>query len=111
MIDVINNPGHYKGNLGIETKDIIKNNMSKEAYKGYLEGNIIKYITRYKKKNGVEDLKKAKKYIDFLIEELEPVTVGKEIASMEKAITNIKEENEKALEEAYKNLGMRRISF
>lgn len=35
---------------------------------GYLEGNIIKYVTRHKEKNGVKDLLKAKHYIDKLIE-------------------------------------------
>ena len=35
---------------------------------GYLEGNIIKYITRYKNKGGVEDLKKAQHYLSKLIE-------------------------------------------
>ena len=35
---------------------------------GYLAGNIIKYVTRYKDKNGVEDLKKARHYLDKLIE-------------------------------------------
>jgi hypothetical protein len=35
---------------------------------GYLEGNIIKYVTRHKEKNGVKDLEKAKHYIDKLIE-------------------------------------------
>ncbi|AFH27140.1 nucleotide kinase [Clostridium phage phiZP2] len=34
----------------------------------FLEGNIIKYVTRYKHKNGIEDLKKAKQYIERLIE-------------------------------------------
>ena len=34
----------------------------------YLQGNVIKYVTRYKDKNGVEDLEKAKHYIDLLIE-------------------------------------------
>ena len=34
----------------------------------YLQGTIIKYVTRYKDKNGVEDLQKAKHYIDLLIE-------------------------------------------
>lgn len=34
----------------------------------YLEGNIIKYVTRYKLKNGIEDLKKARVYLDKLIE-------------------------------------------
>ena len=35
---------------------------------GYLEGNIIKYVSRYKEKNGVEDLIKASHYLDKLIE-------------------------------------------
>jgi len=35
----------------------------------YVEGNIIKYICRYKEKNGIEDLRKAKHYIDILIKE------------------------------------------
>lgn len=36
---------------------------------GYVEGNIIKYITRWKDKGGVQDLEKIKHYCDFLIEE------------------------------------------
>ena len=35
---------------------------------GYLEGNVIKYITRWREKNGVVDLQKAKHYIELLIE-------------------------------------------
>ena len=34
----------------------------------YLQGNVIKYVTRYKDKNGLQDLEKAKHYIDMLIE-------------------------------------------
>jgi hypothetical protein len=41
---------------------------------GYLEGNIIKYVTRYQKKNGVEDLHKARHYLDKLIEYVEATT-------------------------------------
>lgn len=37
---------------------------------GFLEGNIIKYVSRYKLKNGIEDLRKAKWYLDKLIETL-----------------------------------------
>jgi hypothetical protein len=37
----------------------------------FLEGNIIKYLWRYKEKNGVEDLKKARVYLDKLISEVE----------------------------------------
>ena len=35
---------------------------------GYCEGAIIKYVSRYKQKNGIEDLKKAKHFIDLLIQ-------------------------------------------
>lgn len=41
---------------------IVANNL------GYLEGNVIKYVVRYKSKNGVEDLKKARHYLDKLID-------------------------------------------
>jgi len=54
-------PNHY--NQGIEAWDyIISHNMN------FLEGNIIKYITRYKHKNGLEDLKKVRQYLNKLIE-------------------------------------------
>jgi len=43
----------------------------------YCQGNVIKYITRYKYKNGVEDLKKAIHYIEFMIKELEDKDVNK----------------------------------
>jgi hypothetical protein len=43
---------------------IIANNLS------YNQGNVIKYVCRYKSKNGLEDLEKAKNYIDYLIQEL-----------------------------------------
>ena len=35
---------------------------------GFIEGNVVKYITRWKTKNGIEDLKKAKHYIELLID-------------------------------------------
>ena len=56
------NPDHYSG-LAIEPLDyIIANKMD------FLEGNIIKYVTRYPNKGGVDDLIKARNYIDKLIE-------------------------------------------
>lgn len=58
------NPSHYKqGN--IEVIDFILDQKF-----SYLEGNIIKYISRYKNKNGIEDLLKASWYLEELIEEL-----------------------------------------
>jgi len=42
--------------------------MDKPEFKGYLKGNIFKYVWRYEYKNGVEDLRKAKWYLERLIE-------------------------------------------
>jgi hypothetical protein len=36
---------------------------------GFCEGNIVKYVSRYKEKGGIEDLKKARHYLDMLIEQ------------------------------------------
>lgn len=56
---------HYK-KLEIQTWDyIIANNI------GYMEGNIIKYVSRWKEKGGEKDLLKAKHYLDKLIENIE----------------------------------------
>ncbi len=73
MKDPVNNPEHYtSGN--IECLDAIKAALG-ENYEYYVQGNLIKYIWRYKHKNGLEDLKKAKFYIDDLIAHLdEPTT-------------------------------------
>lgn len=63
--DVVNNPSHYnKG--GMECIDYIEQQLSPEAFKGYLEGNMIKYMHRHKYKNGLEDLKKAQWYLQRL---------------------------------------------
>jgi hypothetical protein len=58
------NPTYYR--KGIETTDyIVSHSMN------YLEGNIIKYVTRYKDKGGLEDLKKAEWYLTRLIKQQE----------------------------------------
>ena len=68
--DLIDNQIHYTVN-GIQPIQIMKANMTKEEYRGFLEGNILKYPLRYKHKNGIEDLKKAKTYLSWLIEDIE----------------------------------------
>ena len=45
-------PGHYMGNGGIQAMDVMKAFMPPERYAGFCQGNIIKYILRYKRKNG-----------------------------------------------------------
>lgn len=62
-------PDHYKHG-GIECKDCIKAALG-ENYIGFLLGNVIKYIYRYKGKNGADDLKKAAVYLGWAIQELE----------------------------------------
>lgn len=69
-IELIDKQEHYTAN-GIQPIQIMKANMTKEAYHGFLEGNILKYPLRYKRKNGLEDLKKAKTYLTWLIEDIE----------------------------------------
>jgi hypothetical protein len=60
--DIQEGGDHYK-NMNMQPWDyIVANNL------GYLEGNVVKYVTRYKEKGGVEDLKKARHYLDKLIE-------------------------------------------
>lgn len=68
--DLIENQSHYK-NQGIEPIDLMRENFSKEEFTGFLQGNVLKYMLRYKDKNGVEDLKKAKTYLTWLIKEEE----------------------------------------
>lgn len=68
--DLIDQQDHYTNN-GIQPIEIMKANMTKEEFRGFLEGNILKYPLRYKHKNGLEDLKKAKTYLTWLIEDIE----------------------------------------
>ncbi|MBC1616395.1 DUF3310 domain-containing protein [Listeria booriae] len=59
-------PAHYQQG-GIETIDFMKAKLSEEELRGYLKANVLKYITREGMKNGLEDLKKAQWYLDYLI--------------------------------------------
>jgi len=69
----VKHPKHY--NKGIEMWDYAhSHNLS------FFEGNIVKYVTRWKHKNGVEDLYKAKEYLNKLIE-LEEIEQNKKIGS------------------------------
>jgi len=65
----VTQPDHYnKG--AIEAIEAIKASMHPQEYKGYLKGNCLKYLWRYEYKNGVEDLRKARVYLDWLIKEV-----------------------------------------
>lgn len=69
--DPVNQPQHYASGE-IECIDAIRASMTREAFCGYLKGNVQKYMWRYEKKiNPVEDIKKARWYSERLIKELE----------------------------------------
>lgn len=70
-VDNVKSPKHYMlESLGIEVKDIIfevtKDMKGKEAV---CVGNILKYVMRARKKNGIEDYKKAYEYLGYLLKE------------------------------------------
>ena len=68
--DNVNSPAHYlKGKK--ETIDVIKDCMTDDEYHGYLKGNVLKYVSRYKfKGEPLEDLKKAQWYLNRLVKEV-----------------------------------------
>ena len=67
--DMVNHPPHYN-KAGIECIDAIKA-MTDDGFEYYLQGNIMKYLWRYRYKNGAEDLKKAQWYLTVLIDVVE----------------------------------------
>lgn len=70
MNDPVAHPAHY--NTGkIEVIKIIEDQLSDEEFRGYIKGQVLKYITRERHKNGLEDLKKAAWYLNRLIQRLE----------------------------------------
>lgn len=82
--DMVNHPNHYQTKSGLETIDVI------EAFTAGLEGieavctaNVIKYICRWKKKNGIEDLRKASWYLQRLTRHMELVEADKKVKELD----------------------------
>lgn len=66
--DTVNHPSHYMSETGMEVIDVIEAfTFDLKGIEATDTGNIIKYICRWKNKNGVQDLEKAKWYIEHLI--------------------------------------------
>lgn len=64
----VNHPQHYQLGNGLETIDIIDSATAElTGIEAFDTGNAIKYLCRWKKKNGIEDLKKSVWYIQHLI--------------------------------------------
>ena len=68
--DYVNSPSHYKHGKK-ETIDVIRDCMTDDEYHGYLKGNVLKYVARYKfKGEPLQDLEKANWYLNRLIQEV-----------------------------------------
>ena len=70
MLDAVNHPSHYTDKQ-IEVIDYIRDTQTQEEFVGYCLGNVIKYVSRWRKKGGVEDLKKAHVYLGWAVEKAE----------------------------------------
>ena len=70
--DVVNKPPHY-GNGKVECIEAIDAASTKEEFEGYLRGNVLKYVWRFRYKDNVKDLQKAKWYLEKLINEVTKV--------------------------------------
>ena len=66
--DVVNHPAHYAETGGVECIEAIEAQLTTEEYLGYLRGNCVKYLWRWRHKGGVVDLNKASWYLQRLIE-------------------------------------------
>jgi len=65
--DQVNHPPHYTDGGGIECIEAIEAQLTAEEYQGYLRGNCVKYLWRWRHKGGKTDLAKAQWYLDRLL--------------------------------------------
>jgi hypothetical protein len=64
--DLVNSPPHYREG-DIECIDAIRAALGKDGFVAYCQGNCVKYLWRWKSKGGMQDLHKARWYLDRLI--------------------------------------------
>jgi hypothetical protein len=65
--EFVNHPDHYNSGK-IETIDYLADKLTMDQLEGFCIGNTLKYLSRYRHKNGIEDLKKASWYLNYWIE-------------------------------------------
>lgn len=89
--DMVNHPSHYQSEYGLEVIDVIKAFTSNlTGIEATDTGNVLKYMCRWKNKNGVEDLKKAKWYLEHLINNVENrIEEEKDESDLIKAINDL----------------------
>lgn len=87
---MVSHPPHYQSETGLEVIDVIKTFTSDlKGIEATDTGNVIKYICRWKHKNGLQDLEKAKWYLQHLIntvKEMEKPTVNFDGNSLAEAV-------------------------
>ena len=66
--DAVTNQKNYQGSKELEVIEANKNFLADEMLRIYHKGKILKYLLNEMKNNGLEDLKKARKHLDWLIE-------------------------------------------
>lgn len=98
-------PGYYKGKDGKDLFDRFEEGLlTKEEVVGFYKGNILKYVTRYQDKNGIEDLEKASTYLERLkkYEEIRRNTVPWSLDEIKKIlrknVKNAKSEDQKEMQ-------------
>lgn len=86
---MVSHPNHYQSSNGLEVIDVI------EAFTEDLNGieavdtaNVLKYICRWKHKNGKQDLEKAMWYLQHLIEHIEKEEFNKQLLALAKTVTS-----------------------
>lgn len=65
--EAVHSPAHYTAG-GIETIHYIYAKLGSEGFRAYCMGNVLKYVSRWQNKNGMEDLKKAQVYLQWSID-------------------------------------------
>lgn len=76
--DAVKHPSHYQSSSGLEVIDVIKAfTEDLSGYQAVYTGNVLKYMCRWHKKNGIEDLKKARQYLNWLIDTMEAEETNK----------------------------------
>lgn len=64
--DPVNRPAHYTAG-GVETITFVRAKLTPEEFRGFCKGNVLKYVAREAHKGGDEDLRKAAKYLEFVV--------------------------------------------
>ncbi len=89
-MDNVNSPRHYQ-HAGIETIEYIAAVLGPQGFEAYCIGNVIKYVSRYQWKGGVEDLQEARVYLDWAIGDQEQAEEPEVYPTVEDAIDALAE--------------------